>query len=81
MTVGELIERLQDMNEEAEVRFAHQPSWAFEYAVSDVVEVELEEDTNGEYHNGRGVERVVYIAEGTQLGYLPGIASEELGWK
>ncbi len=63
------------------MRFAHQPRWAFEYSISDVVEVELDRDDNGEYHNGRGVPEVVYIAEGTQLGYLPGAASEVLGWR
>ncbi len=81
MTVGELIEMLEGMDEDAEVRFAHQPCWAFEYSISDVVEVELDQDDNGQYHQGHGVSKVVYIAEGTQLGYLPGAASEQLGWR
>lgn len=39
MTVGELIETLEDMKdqvgENAEVRFASQPSWPFEYSIRD----------------------------------------------
>ncbi len=31
MTVGELIEYLEDFGPEAEVRLAQQPQWAFEY--------------------------------------------------
>jgi hypothetical protein len=40
MTVRELMEMLQDMDQDAEVRLAHQPQWAFEYSVDQVIQVE-----------------------------------------
>ena len=33
MLVRELIEMLEDCDEHAEVRLAHQPSWPFEYSI------------------------------------------------
>jgi hypothetical protein len=68
MTVAELIEELKYMEQDAEVRFASQPSWPFEYDITGVVEVNVDEDD------------VVYLEEGRQLGYLPGEAKDELGW-
>ncbi len=68
MTVAELIEELKYMEQDAEVRFASQPSWPFEYDIAGVVEVNVDEDD------------VVYLEEGRQLGYLPGEAKDELGW-
>lgn len=70
MTVQELMELLEGMDPDAEVRMAIQPSWPFEHDVEDAVEVYVSEDS----------EPVVYLAEGTQLGYLPGDAAEGLGW-
>ncbi len=98
MNVAELIEELEGMPPEAEVRIAHQPSWPFEYSLSSIVEVGGEtppapdaqdyateedyEDALAEYEDDDAPEElVVYIAEGSQLGYLPGAASRELGWK
>ena len=66
MTVQELIDVLQSMNPEAEVRLAHQPGWPFEASVGDAIEAD-------------GAE-VVYVAEGRPLGYLPGEVSQVLGW-
>ena len=57
MTVGDLIEMLSEYDDGAEVRIAHQPTWALEYSVSHAMSATEEED-------------VVYIAEGSQLGYL-----------
>ena len=75
MTVEELICELQEMNPDAEVRLAQQPRWPFEYSIGDIVEVDLEdEDEEGESH------QVVYLGEGSQLDYLPGQVSQELGW-
>ena len=74
MTVQELIEELNMMNPDAEVRFASQPSWPFENDIDSVVSVEVENRRTGE-----AVE-VVYLEEGRQIGYLPGEAKEELGW-
>jgi heme oxygenase len=64
MTAQELIEILEGMEPDAEVRLAMQPQWAFEYSISAAVEA-----------GG-----MIYLAEGSQLGYLPGEVSNELGW-
>ncbi len=68
MTVGQLKEVLEYYNEDMEVRFASQPNWPFEYSINDAVPVKTD---NGE---------IIYLEEGTQLGYLPGEAKDELGW-
>jgi hypothetical protein len=68
MTVAELIQELEYLNPEAEVRLAEQPRWAFEHGISQIAEAEIEG------------EPVVYIAEGGQLGYLPSEAHEVLNW-
>lgn len=69
MTVGELMEYLADFDSEAEVRLAQQPRWAFEYSVGEVAGVDTKDGP------------VVWIGEGTQLAYLPGVAQEALGWR
>ncbi len=66
MTVGELIEILQDAPEDAQVLFAAQPSWPMEYTIRDVVRTDDDQ---------------IYLGEGSQLGYLPGEVSELLGWR
>jgi hypothetical protein len=73
MTVQELMDLLEDLDPEAEVRMAQQPSWPFEYSISDVMQPEppAEEDRPN----------VVYLVEGSQLGYLPGYVTEDLGWR
>lgn len=83
MTVGQLLEALQDIAEEhggdVEVRLAHQPQWAFEYSIDDVVLVEASEPDEDD-EDADQEEPVVYIAEKSQLGYLSGAASKALGW-
>jgi hypothetical protein len=74
MTVEDLIYELQNMNPNAEVRFASQPSWPFENDIDSVVQVEIENSRTGE-----AVE-IVYLEEGRQIGYLPREAKEELSW-
>ncbi len=79
MTVGELIEELKYMEQDATVRFASQPSWPFEYSINGVVQTTV--DKPGEYtDNGYKQEDVVYLEEGRQIGYLPKEAADELGW-
>jgi hypothetical protein len=39
MTVAQLISELECMDEDAEVRLAHQPSYPFEYRVGEVVDM------------------------------------------
>jgi hypothetical protein len=74
MTLRDLIDELEDaaseLGDDADVRFAHQPRWAFEYSIGDVVTMPAKGKTPA----------VVYIGEGEQLGYLPSKASVALGW-
>lgn len=92
MNIRELIDQLESFAEEhgdeTEVRFAHQPNWPFEYAISSVEAVDLsepDEDEDSEEELSRREDSepnvVVYLAEGSQLGYLPGAASKALGWR
>ena len=79
MTVEELIEELRLFDQKAEVRFASQPSWPFEYSINGVVQAEVDKPTQKNNH-GYETEDVVYLEEGRQIGYLPGGAKDELGW-
>jgi len=72
MTVQELIEELRLFDQEAQVRFASQPSWPFEYSINGVIQTIVD--------NRGNEEDVVYLEEGRQIGYLPTEAKEELGW-
>jgi hypothetical protein len=79
MTAKELIEELEyaiSINDgnDVEVRTAQQPKWAFEYSIDTAVTVDVTSDFSTEE------EKVVYLGEGSQLGYLPALASSELGW-
>ena len=75
MTVKRLIEELEQMNPNAEVRFAAQPNWPFEYDIDSVVQVDVEDRRTDD------ITEIVYLEEGRQIGYLPGEAARELGWK
>lgn len=83
MNVAELMERLEGMDPDAEVRIAEQPEWPFEYSIHEVVEVDLNEANEDGSYNYEDDEpySVVYIGDAIQLGYLPGAATEALGWK
>jgi len=84
VTVEELIRLLKDCDRDAEVRFASQPSWPFEYSVADVHEhwPEPEPYPEGDDLEGEEFEPepVVYLVEGRQLAYLPGDVKRDLGW-
>ena len=78
MTAKELIEELEyaisiNGGDDVEVRTAQQPSWAFEYSIDSAVTVDVENEEEK-------MEKFVYLAEGSQLGYLNELASSELGW-
>jgi hypothetical protein len=74
MTLRDLIDELEDLAEDfgddADVRLAIQPRWAFEYSIREVAGVDARPDEPA----------VIYIGEGNQLGYLPQRAAVALGW-
>ena len=72
MTIGELKEVLQDLDDDMDVRLAMQPFWPFEYTIGDTAVVGDAENEDGE--------SVLYLTEGRQIGYLPKRACDELGW-
>ena len=74
MTVADLMYELEQLNPDAQVRFASQPSWPFEYSIYSIVQVEIEDRSTGD------VVETVYLEEGRQIGYLPKEAKDELGW-
>ena len=79
MTAKELIEELEyaiSINDgnDVEVRTAQQPKWAFEYSIDTAVTIEVEDNNTDEK------EKIVYLGEGSQIGYLNEDASRELGW-
>ena len=90
MNINELISELTQIAEahpDAEVRFASQPSWPFEYEISDIAVCNLAEESEAEDDDLRETvdyidndEVVVYLGEGSQLGYLPESAKNTLGW-
>jgi hypothetical protein len=88
MRLSELIEILQDIADvqegaDPEVRLAHQPRWPFEHSIDQVIAMPAaDDDDEGEPADpdAAPADVVVYIAEGAQLGYLPGAPARELGW-
>lgn len=65
MKVKELRELLEEMDDNAEVRFAEQPKWPLEYSI----------------RNAEEVDGILYLAEGKQLGYLTSEVCVALGWR
>lgn len=88
MTLRDLIDQLTDLADEhgdqLEVRLAQQPRWAFEYQLADVAVVgpheRAEADEDDDEDGDSSEPPVVYLAEGRQIGYLPGAAAHALGW-
>lgn len=81
MTVGMLIAELENFDPDTVVRLAQQPSWPFEYSIGQIVHVwdaEMEDDDE-DYNEDEGW-GIVYIGEGSQLGYLPGAVQDHLNW-
>jgi hypothetical protein len=75
LTLGELIERLEEirgeLGEDVEVRLMTQESWPFENAIAGVVtsnELGDDEDED-EDEDGESAEPTVFIVEGGQLAY------------
>jgi len=66
MTVRDLISILEDFEPDAEIRYASQPSWPFEYSIADVVGVDLgapEEGDHVRWTDDDGVDRDGYVYE------------------
>tara|TARA_R110002020_G_scaffold371241_4_gene582884 strand:+ start:186 stop:440 length:255 start_codon:yes stop_codon:yes gene_type:complete len=84
MTATQLIEELEwaierNGGDDVEVRTAQQPRWAFEYSIDQAVVV-AEEDEESDDDRTPPKSVTVYLSEGSQIGYLPQAASDELGW-
>lgn len=79
-TLRDVIDRLQELAEEygdgLPVRLAHQPNYPLEYTIGRDVETSIValESRHADDQN------VVYIGEGSQVGYLSGRAARALGW-
>jgi len=73
MTVGELIEYLEQYDRDAQVLLMEQPRWPFEYSINGVVsreEIINQEPDEDLAELGDGEEiNDVFILEGTQLRY------------
>lgn len=85
MTAADLIHAIEQACDEAgldessvEVRLAHQPTWPFEYSIDEGPDITVVEVQNDAYERH---DKVVYLPEGLQLGYLPEVASKALGWR
>jgi hypothetical protein len=82
MRVAELMELLEGLPENAEVRLAQQPNWPFEYSIGTVAAIGPDDfQDDDEEADDAPPEVVVYIGEGQQLGYLSGIARRAVGWR
>jgi hypothetical protein len=77
-TVGELIAALDRYDPTTPVRLATQPGYPMEHALGQVV-VCTPDDVEGD-GTPRTDPPVVWLGEGQQVGYLPGLARNALGW-
>jgi len=68
MTVRDILNRLDALDPETEVRFAFQPNWPLEYSIDDIVEVNIDG------------QEVVYLGQGEQIGYLQEEVVKALSW-
>jgi hypothetical protein len=84
MNVRDLKRFLENMGDDVEVRFASQPNWPFEYNIEDIYMVDLneqnEENDDMVVEDEYEPDEVVYLVEGNQIGYLPGIVKNTIGW-
>ena len=92
MTVGEMKRLLETLDDDLEVRLAHQPSWPLQYTVADVVEApafdedEIEDEiveTADAVKTPEDAPRFAYVIEGSQVyddPYLPYSVRAAIGW-
>ena len=76
-TVGDLLTALEDYDPDTPIRWASQPHWPFEYTLGQIAVTPNDAEGDGTEPTD---EPVVWIGEGHQVGYLPGIAANALGW-
>lgn len=68
MTAAELIELLEDLDPDTEIRVATQPSWPMEYTLTDRTSFQT------------SIPGILYLSVGDQIGYLSGEVADEIGW-
>jgi hypothetical protein len=68
MTVRDILNRLDGLDPETEVRFAFQPNYPLEYSIDDIVEVNIDG------------EEIIYLGQGEQIGYLQEEVVDALSW-
>ncbi len=102
MRKSDLLNLLEDVDDDAEVRLMHQPSWPFEYSIDGIwiptstgkcsecgyptIDIIHNADHDGFDHDfedsfipeGNSDMGVVYLVEGTQLGYGDKSAWDEM---
>lgn len=77
MTLEQLYNQLEDLIEnqgvdlETEVKLAMQPSWPFEYSISDHIYLHTEEENDRHAQPGDDPKQIIYLAESRQERYLP----------
>jgi hypothetical protein len=76
-TVGELIAALDRYDPTTPVRLATQPGYPLENTVAQVVCTPDDSEGDGTV---RTDPPVVWLGAGKQVGYLPGLAANALGW-
>ena len=70
MTVGELKEMLEGLDDEAEVRIMSQENWPFEYSIRSLkVREDFEQPDEDEVPNDEKNPNDVFLVEGSQLCY------------
>ncbi|QGJ94993.1 hypothetical protein SEA_REDWATTLEHOG_135 [Gordonia phage RedWattleHog] len=79
MTVGELIELLQQYDEDATVRLATQPNYPLEYRLAGVADAGQVAEVQGDEPDD-DTPNVVYLAEGSQVGYASKAIWDAAGW-
>lgn len=84
MTVQDLRDALEGLDPDMPVRIASQPSWPFEYEIADAVvsNPRDEQDEESIEVGGRFPidDDTFYLVEGRQIGYLPGMVRDAVGW-
>lgn len=84
MTKGELLDILEGLPDDTEIRLAMQPNWSFEYSIGRAEIVNEKDDEDWEEEAAGPIDeenkQILYLAEGSQIGYLPGHVKDEIGW-